>query len=664
MADTRGIRAGRAFVELGVRDKLSRGLTAAQKKLEAFGAGVRAIGTRMIALGVAGVTALAGTGAAFASAGDALDKMSSRTGASVEALSELGYAASLSGSDLETLEAGLRTMQKNLVAAVRGADGATETLRLLGLRAGDLAELSPDAQFKLLADRLSRVEDPALRATLAMEVFGKAGARLLPLLAEGAAGIEGLQAQARALGLTVSTETARDAAELSTALGTLWKVLRHGVFVIGAALAPTLTELAGYLTRVVVAVTAWIKDNRELVVWSLKLAATVLVAGVALVALGAILSGLGGALGLVAGLIGGVGPALVMVKAALMALLSPIGLTIAAVVGLGATLLVTTGLGARALAWLQERFTELLEWVRHVAGGISDALAAGDVALAAEILWLSLKVAWEKGVAALSEVWLEGKRFFLSTAQAMWYGALAAAQTVFHALEIVWIETTAFLGKAWARFAGDFQMVWESASSWVAKRMLEIQGLFDGGLDVDAAKRAVDEQLESRLAELESAAQRQVAEREGNRAAERERAAAMHEATLAGIGQDFEDAQAALKADTEAGLAESRAALDAAKRKLEEAIEEARLKREAADAERGQSKSPRDLMAEFEDRLSGLGELLARGISVRGTFNARAAQGLASDSGAAERTAKATEQTAKHTRQLLDAARNGGLAFG
>jgi len=40
MADTRGIRAGRAFVELGVSDKLSAGLRRAQKRLEAFGPGM------------------------------------------------------------------------------------------------------------------------------------------------------------------------------------------------------------------------------------------------------------------------------------------------------------------------------------------------------------------------------------------------------------------------------------------------------------------------------------------------------------------------------------------------------------------------------------------------------------------------------------------------
>jgi len=65
------------------------------------------------------------------------------------------------------------------------------------------------------------------------------------------------------------------------------------------------------------------------------------------------------------------------------------------------------------------------------------------------------------------------------------------AQTVFHALEVAWIETTSFLSKTWTRFTSGFQKVWQSASSFVAKRMLEIQGLFDSGLDVEAAKRAV-----------------------------------------------------------------------------------------------------------------------------------------------------------------------------
>ncbi|MGD9791758.1 MAG: hypothetical protein AB7K52_15365 [Phycisphaerales bacterium] len=663
MADTRGIRAGRAFVELGVSDKLTAGLRRAQKQLEAFGAGLRSVGTRLAGIGATAIAALLGTAKAFSDTGDMLDKMSQRTGVSVEALSELGFAADLSGTDLETLEAGLRNMQRTLTGAAQGSASAGDALGRLGLTAAQLAGLAPDEQFKVLAERISQVRDPALRAALAMEVFGKAGTKLLPLMADGAAGIEAMQEEARRLGLTVSTETARDAAALNDALGTLWKVLKQGVFTIGGALAPMLKDLAERITRIVVSVTTWIKANRDTVVWALKIAAAVAVAGIAIVALGYITSGIGATLGIVAGVIGGIGTAFSLIGAAIAAILSPVGLAIAAIVALGGVLLVTTGAGGEALTWLSEQFTRLRDWVSKVVGGISDALAAGDIALAAEILWLSLKVVWQQGVAALNKVWLEAKEFFVSTAYGMWYGALAAAEIVFHALEIAWIETTSFLSKTWTNFTTGFQQVWESASSWVAKRMLEIQGLFDSGLDVDAAKRAVDDQLESRLAELESAAQRQVAEREGQRAAEREQAAALHEATLAGIGRDFEEAQAALKANTEAGLAESQAALDAAKQKLADAIEQARQKRQAADAERGPGRTPRDLMAEFEDRLAGLGEVIGKGISVRGTFNARAAQGLESDGGAAERTARATEQTAKHTKRLADAAQSGGLTF-
>ena len=664
MADTRGIRAGRAFVELGVSDKLSAGLRRAQKRLEAFGRGLRSAGTRLAGIGAAAVTALLGSVKVFSSMGDTLDKMSLRTGVSAEALSELGFAAEQSGADLETLENGLKFMQRSLVDAAKGSASAQQALSMLGLSVEDLAGLSPDQQFKALADGLAQVTDPALRTALAMEIFGRAGTKLLPLLSAGATGIEELHAQARSLGLTVSTQTARDAAELNDTLNILWRVVKQGVFAIGGALAPTIRDLSQRITRIIVSATDWIKRNKEVVVWALKIAAGVVVVGAVLIGLGVAITGVAAAMGVLASVVSGIGAAFGLVGAALGALLSPLGLVIAAVVGLGTALLVTSSAGGAALEWLADQFTRLRDWATKVIGGISDALAAGDIALAAEILWLSLKVVWQQGVAALNQVWLEARQFFVGTAQSMWYGALAAAEIGFHALEVAWIETTAFLSKTWTNFTTGFQMVWEQASSWVAKRMLEIQGLFDSGLDVDAAKKAVDQQLESRLVELEDAAQRDVAARERRRAAEREQAAAIHEATLAAIGQDFENAQDALRKDTEAGLAESRAALDAAKERLASAIEEARRKREAADAVRGPARSPRDLMAEFDERIASLGDLLAKGISVRGTFNARATQGLAADSGAAERTAKATEQTAKHTKRLADAAQTGGLTFG
>jgi len=664
MAGTKGIRAGRAFVELGVSDKLTAGLRAAQRRLKAFGAGVRYLGTRIAAIGTAGLAPLAASVRSFASAGDTLEKMSRRTGIGVEALSELGFAAEQSGADLQTLEAGVRVLQRTINDAERGLSTAKDALADLGLTAEQLRGLTPEEQIKAVADRLARIPDPAKRAAVAMQLLGRSGTRLLPLVEGGAAGIEELQEQARALGLTVSTEAAKDAALLTDTLNILWRVVRQGVFEIGSALAPTVIDLANAVTRAVITATNWVRENKAVIVTAAKVAAAVVAAGVALIGLGLLISGVGAVFGVLAGVVGAVGTALGFIGTVLGALLSPIGLIVSAVAGLGTALLVWSGAGGEALAWLRDQFGKLREFATKVIGGIADALAAGDITLAAEILWLALKLAWQRGVAELNKVWLQARAFFVGTAQKMWFGALAAAQQVLHALEVAWIETTAFLSKTWTRFTSGFTKIWERASAFVAKRMLEIQGLFDSSLNVEAAKRAVDQQLEARLSDIDEGARRDLSRREQRRQAERNRSRELNEATLAEIGRQFEEAQEALQQGTDARLTETQRQLEEARRRLDEAIAEARRKREEADADGTPRRGVGDLLADLEDRLAGIGDAIAARVEVRGTFNALAVQGLAGSADAAERTATATEQTAKNTKRLADAARAGGLTFG
>lgn len=273
MASARGIRAGAAYIELFVSDsKLVRGLEKASKKLKAFGDVITGWGQKMAAIGAAITAPLVGSAKAFSEMGDRIAKASARTGVSVETLSELAYAADLSGANLEILEGSLRKMQKAIIEAAEGSESATDALSKLGLTVENLRGLSPDQQFKLIADRLSQIKSPALRAALAMELFGKSGTQLLPLMADGAKGIEALQQQARDLGLTMSTEDAKAAEALNDTFDTLWKVLKQGVFIIGSALAPTLKSVCEWIINTVVTTTAWIKQNKDLVVTIFKVA--------------------------------------------------------------------------------------------------------------------------------------------------------------------------------------------------------------------------------------------------------------------------------------------------------------------------------------------------------------------------------------------------------
>jgi len=158
MANTQGIKAGRAFVEIGISDKLSAGLKRAQQRLAAFGAGARRVGLRVAAVSAASLVAITGSVRFFARTGDELDKMSQRTGISVESLSQLGFAAEQTGSDLATLVKGTRAMQRATFDLSRGLKTQIDAFGVLGLKYKDLRDLSPEEQFKLIADRLRSEE--------------------------------------------------------------------------------------------------------------------------------------------------------------------------------------------------------------------------------------------------------------------------------------------------------------------------------------------------------------------------------------------------------------------------------------------------------------------------------------------------------------------------
>ena len=664
MANTKGIRAGRAFVEVGVSDKLAAGLRRAQRRLKAFGAGVQQIGTRIAGLGVIAAAPLAVTLKVFSSAGDQLDKMSKRTGVSVEALSELGFAAEQSGTNLETFEKGVRTMQRTVGDAEQGLSTAVDAFDALGLSVDQLQGLSPEQQFTLIADRLSQITDPTLRASAAMDVFGRAGTQLIPLLENGAKGMAELRDQAKSLGLTISTQSAADAAKLTDTLNILWRVVKNNAFAIGSALAPAIIEASNRITSIVVRTSNWIKQNQDLIATAFKVAAGVVFAGVALAAFGAAVSAVASVVGGLATVVSGIGAAFGIIGSAVLAILSPVGLAVSAIIALGATILTATDIGAEALQWLGDRFRSLKGTVFKVIGGITDALKAGDIALAAKILWLSLKVAWQTGVAALNQVWIEGQRVFLGSMKALWYGALAFSEEIFHGLEVAFIETTTFLSKVWATFVGGFRKGWASAINFTTKRLLELQGLFDSGLDVNAAKQMADQDLADTNAQIDRESGAEIAKLERQRKSDRDSAKAINDATLAQIGTDFEASLGDLNAKADSQVAATKDALKKAGEELNAATELAKSKAdESTDDPALAKRTIADPLKGLEDRFKNIGKTIEDKISVVGTFNASALFGIGTQS-AADQTAKATALTAANTAALLSHAKRTRLAFG
>ena len=662
MPSARGIRAGRAFVELFADDsKLVRGLRRAEKRLKAFGDRIRNFGLKIAGLGTAMLTPMLGAAKAFSSMGDQVAKMAKRTGLSVEALSELRFVASQTGTEFESLEMGFRRMQRSIYDAGRGLSTAKDALADLGLRFEDLDGLSPEEQFKLLGEAISRIEDPTKKAAIAMTLFGRTGTNLLPMFARGAKGIEELQEEARRLGLTMSAEDAKAAEDFTDALDKLWKVVKMGVFRVGAALAPVLQRLTDTITGVATKISAWIDQNRQLIVTVMQVAAAILAGGLAIAALGTVISGLGSALGVLITVVTGVATVFKLLAGVIAFLLSPIGLVIAAVAALGAYLVYATGMGGKALTWLGEKFNVLKEDALTAYQGIADALAAGDIALAAKILWLTLKMEWQRGINFLEKAWLNFRNFFIRIGYDAWSGLLATVEIVWHALEVGWIETVAFLSKAWTKFTSFFARTWQNMKAWAKKAWTWIKGLFD---DSTAESRAatyaeIDRQREAAIAEIDNAEQRDLAQREADRQRKREEAARLHEATLAEIGRENLRKHSELDAEYERRMAENESDLEAARDEWKQAIDQARKKRQAKESEAGPEglDSADDIIDRANQAIAGMGDLLAgqaAKIGAQGTFNAANVLGLQAG-GATDRMANGIDKIERNTRPLRNA---------
>jgi len=666
MTTVQGIRAGRAFVELFADDsKLVRGLRRAEQKLKAFGDSIRNLGLKTIALGSAILAPLGAAAKTFADMGSRMWDMAKRTGVSVEALSALSYAAEQSGAGVESFENGIRRMQRTLYDAGRGLSTATDALGELGLTIQDLEGLSPEAQFRQLADRLDRIEDPSRKAALAMTIFGRSGTELLPMLEGGAAALDAYEQHARKLGLIMRTEDAAAADAFGDALADLWKVLKMVVFAVGAALAPTLKDLSAQVVRAAKTVTEWVRENQGFIVSALKVAAVVVAVGIGLTVLGTIISGLGTAFGVLATIVTTFMAVLKVLAAVIAFLASPVGLVIAAVVALGAALLYATGAGAKALAWLGERFKVLKEDALASFGGIADALAAGDISLAVKILWLMIKMEWTRGVTFLEKVWLHFRNFFIKIGYDAWHGLLALIETVWHALEAGWMATVDFFASLWEGFTGFFAKTWQNIKAGAQKAWNWIRSLFNDSVDLQAENQMVEEQKQAAISRITDEQKRRAAERE----AERQRASELHAATLAGIGQENLDTHAQLDAEYAERMAENEADLAKARQEWRDAVDAAKRKR--AEKEAGAREGPDDILKKARDALAGLGDIgdlvqaEAAKVDVVGTFSAEATDRMgAGPTAAEERTARASEETAKNTRKMAQKLDQGvGLVF-
>ena len=183
----------------------------------------------------------------------ALGEQAQQLGVTTDALQEYRYAASQAGLSSEEMDMALGQLTRRIGEAASGTKAQAEAFAKLGVSVKDAKGNIIDAGSAIpqIADALQRIESPAERAAILMDLFGRAGQKLEPLLSGGSTAVNNLRDAAHKLGIVLSEDQIQKADETADKLSALKQVLEAKIAGAVSDNADSILELVTALTSLV-----------------------------------------------------------------------------------------------------------------------------------------------------------------------------------------------------------------------------------------------------------------------------------------------------------------------------------------------------------------------------------------------------------------------------
>jgi hypothetical protein len=177
--------------------KLNGSVDAAGAKFDKLGSTLKSAGAALV-----GAFAVREVIAGFRAIVDSMDDIADtaqRVGVAAEELQALQHAAEMSGSSADELNRGMERLAANLQQVDTATSDVAKELRAFGVTGAD----SSTQALAKIADAFATLPDGAQKTAIALDIFGKAGARLIPTLNSGSAGLADFAKEAKALGIVI-----------------------------------------------------------------------------------------------------------------------------------------------------------------------------------------------------------------------------------------------------------------------------------------------------------------------------------------------------------------------------------------------------------------------------------------------------------------------------
>jgi uncharacterized protein YoxC len=246
------------MIEIGI-DADMQGLTQLEKGLNQVMGVAKAVGVAIIGASAA-VFGLAKSTANYA---DKIQDTAQAVGLTNQELQTLGHAAKLSGSSLEEVADSMKFLSRSLVAAKEGTGAQAEAFEKLGVKAVDANGRVRNANDVMgeLANAFAKLPNGAEKTAMSLEIFGRAGSRMIPMLNAGAGGLAAMRKEAIDLGIVLDDAAIQAGSDFNDSLDRMTAVFGGLKNAVGAAVIPALTKLVDMLRQIVVANFDIIKQN-------------------------------------------------------------------------------------------------------------------------------------------------------------------------------------------------------------------------------------------------------------------------------------------------------------------------------------------------------------------------------------------------------------------
>lgn len=246
----------RLVVELGAntaafQGDMGKASRIADQELKSIKQSAEVVGKAVGGALAAGAAAFAVMANASLAAADQTFKTAQQIGMSTEKVSAYNYAAKMAGVENEAVATSFKKLNNNIVDAARGQGAAKDAFQALGISLQDQnGQLKDnDTVMREVANRFSQFEDGAIKTALATDIFGKAGADLIPLLNGGVEGLDAMAVEAQNLGQIFDEQTARNAELVNDNLARMQSAMSGAVNQVVAEMLPTFSQLTSQMVQ-------------------------------------------------------------------------------------------------------------------------------------------------------------------------------------------------------------------------------------------------------------------------------------------------------------------------------------------------------------------------------------------------------------------------------